>query len=152
MKRIKVALDANVPPRLVRMLESGYSGQGFEFLWVPDLVPANTEDEYWAGAFRRFGGQIVVSGDKNIAKKPHQISAFKENDLICFFCDKKWSEQDNTYKASHLIYWWPQIQLKFEESSPKDCWWVPMGIREQPFKPVKVPDHVLKTSRAKKSV
>ena len=73
------------------MLTTGFGDQGFEFIYESDFAPADAPDEHWAVAFKRFGGRIVHSADKNIAKKPHQIMAFKENGLICFFLESRWS-------------------------------------------------------------
>jgi hypothetical protein len=134
------------------MLETGFAELGYEFIHEPDFAPRTAEDEHWALAFRRFGGEIVVSADKNIAKRPHQIVAFKDNNLICFFCEKTWSQRDHTFKAAHRVYWWPRIHAHLGNCKSKDCWWVPMGIGPLEFREVKVPTHVLKTAKAQKSV
>lgn len=152
MKRVKVALDVNIPRRVVRMLQTGFGDQGYEFLHEPEFAVANAADEFWALAFKRFGGQIVLSGDKNIAKRPNQILAFKENDLICFFCESRWSEQDHIFKVAHLVYWWPRIQEHLATCQPKDCWWVPMAIHRSDFREVKLPSNVLDKARKQKSV
>src|SRR5690606_11464749 len=111
-------------------------------IWVPEFVPPRTQDESWADSFRRFGGRVVISGDKNIAKRPHQVLAFKENRFVCFFCDKNWASKDGMFKVAHLIYWWPRIQNKINESQPMDCWWVPALIQRAEFRKVEVPDGV----------
>jgi hypothetical protein len=152
VKRRKVALDANIPRRIVRMLQTGFGEQGYEFLHEPEFAPSNAEDEYWTTAFRRFGGEIIISGDKNITKRPYQITAFKDNNLICFFCEKKWSEHDHIFKAAHLVYWWPRIHAQLANCKAKDCWWVPMGIRPLDFREVRLPRHVIQTARQQKSI
>ena len=148
MKRTKVALDVCTPKRLVGMLQSGFGDQGFEFIYETQFAPATAEDQFWATAFRRFGGEIVITGDKNIAKRPHQIIAFKDNDLICFFCEGRWSEMPQAYKAAHLIYWWPRIQEKIRKSVPRDCWWIPLMIKPDPFTKVEIPTHIEAKARA----
>jgi hypothetical protein len=142
VKRIKVALDANVPQRLVRMLQSAFGDQGYEFLWEPDFAAANAKDEVWVAKFRRFGGQIAITGDRNIARRPHQIIAFMESDLIGFFFDSNWGEKDLTFKAAHLVMWWPRIQVHLANCKPQDCWWVPTILRNGAFKKVELPGHV----------
>lgn len=143
MRRTKVAIDVNIPRRAVRLLNTGFGDQGFEFIFESDFAPAPATDEFWAAAFRRFGGQIVLSGDKNIAKRPHQILAFQENDLICFFCDRRWASTDGAYKLAHLIYWWPRVQAQIDRSKPRDCWWIPMAIQaDHAFRKVEIPTHV----------
>jgi len=142
VKRTKVALDVNIPLRLVRMLNSGFQDQGFEFIWEPEFANAADPDEHWAVAFRRFGGEVVISGDKNIAKRPHQILAFQDNDLICFFCEHTWASQDMTFKCAHLLMWWTRIQAALATAKPKDCWWVPMALRDVPMRKVVLPDGI----------
>ncbi|MFN4311711.1 MAG: hypothetical protein ACK4FK_14095 [Ferrovibrio sp.] len=134
MRRVKVALDANIPERVVRMLNSGFKDTGYEFHWEPSFAPASAEDEFWAAAFQRFGGSVVITGDKNIAKRPHQIAAFRKCGLVGFFCTHKWSEFDLAYKCGHLIKWWPEMRTIIERGDKK-CWWVPGGLRGE-FKEV----------------
>jgi hypothetical protein len=137
-----VALDVNMPKRLVRLLNTGFGSQGFEFVYETEFADARDEDGFWATAFRRFGGEVVLSGDKNIAKKPHQIIAFKENELICFFCDKRWGNQDAIYQVAHMMFWWPRIQTHLDDCNARDCWWVPMAIRDEAFRKVELPANV----------
>ena len=129
MKRIKVACDANIPERAVRMLAAGFQEDGFEFIWEPEFAAANAEDEFWASSFQKFGGSVVLTGDKNIAKRPHQIAAFKQCGLICFFLGSRWAQQDLTFKAAHLIKWWPAIQAELVSANPCDCWCLPVSMR-----------------------
>jgi hypothetical protein len=129
------------------MLRSGFGDHGFEFLWEPDFAAANAPDEAWSAAFRRFGGEIVISGDKNLAKRPHQILAFMETGLVGFFLDRKWSGQDMTFKAAHLIMWWPRIQGHLAACKARDCWWVPMGLRTGDFTRVQLPTRIEASSK-----
>lgn len=121
------------------MLNTGFGTQGFEFLYEREFCSASAEDEFWAAAFARFGGAIVISADKNIAKRPHQIMAFKDNGLVCFFFESKWAQMDTAFKAAHIVYWWPRIQSRIESSKRGDCWWVPMPIAPAEFRAVQIP-------------
>ncbi|MDF1734932.1 MAG: hypothetical protein P1U37_06575 [Minwuia sp.] len=149
MRRIKVALDANIPQRTVGMLNSGFRDQGYEFHWEPSFASSSAEDEFWAAAFTRFGGQVVLTGDKNIARRPHQIAAFREHGLIGFYCARTWAQSDLAYKSAHLIRWWPTIHEMIAEAKPGDAWWVPMGLRGE-FKKVENAGTVRK--RQKKAI
>lgn len=129
------------------MLNSGFGDTGYEFVWEPEFAPASAEDEFWAVAFRRFGGAIVISGDKNIAKRPHQIAAFRENGLISFFMLHRWASQDLTFKAGHTIAWWPRIQAHLSLCKAGEAYWVPMSLRTIPFEKVVIPDAVTKKTK-----
>jgi hypothetical protein len=132
------------------MLNSGFGDTGYEFVWEPEFALPNADDEFWAVAFRRFGGEVVISGDKNIAKRPHQISAFQQNGLISFFMLKTWANQDLTFQAAHTIAWWPRIQAQLAKSREGDTYWVPMAIRNVPFVKVVLPDGITKKAAAAK--
>lgn len=152
MTRIRVALDANIPQRAVRMLQSGFGDQGFEFLWEPDFETASADDEIWIESFRRFGGHVIISGDPNIGKRPHQIVAVKSNNIVSFFIQKQWSRKDLVFKAAHLIHWWPRIQDQYFKSSPRDAWWVPATLgAKSGFKKIELPKDVEEAARRSSS-
>lgn len=139
MTRILIAVDANVPVRLVRLLDAAFGDQGFRFLHEPDFESQAADDEVWAATFRRLGGAIAISADRNIAKRPHQMAAFAESELITFFLDARWHQRDMAYKAAHLILWWPRIWRHSAGCTPRDCWWVPATLAERPFKQARIP-------------
>lgn len=130
------------------MLNRGFKDTGYEFHWEPTLAPASAADEFWAEAFRRFGGTVVITGDKNIARRPHQMLAFRECGLTCFFIGSTWSSLDLTFKVAHLVRWWPVIRTYIETESPQKSWWVPGALRGE-FKEVNL-DAYVKKQAAKK--
>lgn len=118
------------------MLNSGFKSNGFEFHWEPSFAPASATDEFWATAFKRFGGTVIITGDKNIARRPHQIHAFCACDLICFFCDRHWSQQDLAYQCAHLIRWWPTVQALSKLLNRRivgGCQWV-CGVNSKKYR------------------
>jgi hypothetical protein len=144
-----VALDADIPKKAVTALKVIFGGDELDFLWVPDIVPANTEDIFWAPVFRKKGGRVIISGDKEIAKRPHQIIAFQQNELICFFMEPPWSSNYRlNAKAASLIYWWPAIATQIEKSSLGDVWQVPLGWKIGEMKSLRIPEEALKEVEA----
>lgn len=142
--KVKVAVDEDVPSRVVDALNALYGDTGYEFLYVPKIVHSGAQDEFWADAVKKQGVQIVLSADKRIASTPHKILAFKKNGLICFFMSPRWSSQSFKFKAAQLTLWWPEIAKKIKDSKPKDCWQVPMrwsGTKTD-FKELVLPDHL----------
>lgn len=119
------------------MLNSGFRDTGYEFHWEPTFAPASAPDEFWAAAFQRFGGTIAITGDKNIAKRPHQMLAFHDCGLTCFFIAQAWGGLDLTFKCAHIIRWWPDIRTQIESTSSQQSWWVPGGLRGK-FKEVNI--------------
>lgn len=147
MRRIKVAVDCNMSRRAAGMLEALYGEQGYEFVMVADLVPPGTRDEHWADVFKRFGGQVVLSGDPRIGYRPHQARAFIANGFVSFFLAAPWSELPGHVKSAHLAYWWPAIHAKILEGPAGRNWRVPCAgkravLRLAPaaLEPLVVPD------------
>lgn len=136
MKRVRVALDANLPRRLVQLLRAGFNDQGYEFMWEPDFAPSNAQDEFWLDSFARFGGEIVLTADKNIARRPHQLLAFRETKLKGYFFESRWATYDGPYKAAHLMLWWPRIAMHARFSKKGDCVWVPAPLQAKEFKQI----------------
>ncbi|MBI1252061.1 MAG: hypothetical protein GC189_11365 [Alphaproteobacteria bacterium] len=140
-----MALDANLPERLVSLLRAAFNDLGYEFMWEPDFAPANAQDEFWLDAFRRFGGEIVLSADKNIARRPHQLLAFREAKLKGFFFNRNWANHHGWYKVAHLMLWFPRIAALAKASRPGDCYWVPAQLQAKDFKPVNFA-HIVQSS------
>lgn len=147
MKR-KVAVDEDVSRRIATMLNAGYGDKGYEFVFIADLTGHGAEDEFWAERFKRFGGEIVLSADKNIAKNPYKLKAFQDNDLICFFMQPLWSNRPGHYKLAHAVYWWHWIDKYLVSCQPKDCWQVPLPLNgsDAEFKKLQVPDDVMRAA------
>lgn len=130
------------------MLRGGFGDTGYEFHWEPDFASASAEDEFWASAFQRFGGNVVITADKNIARRPHQMLAFQQCGLQCFFIGSTWSRLDMAFKAAHMMRWWPVIRTHIETEPPTRSWWVPGELRGE-FREVKL-DAYIRSQQAKR--
>jgi hypothetical protein len=86
-----------MPKRLVRLLNTGFGSQGFEFVYETEFAAARDED--------------------------------------AFCVQREWINL-------LLLFWWPRIQTQIEICKPRDCWWVPMGIRDDQFRKVELPADV----------
>lgn len=139
MKRVRVALDANMPQRLVTLLRAGFQDQGYEFMWEPEFAPGNAPDEFWLDAFQRFGGEIVLTADKNIARRPHQMLAFQQAQLKGFFFTRNWSQKQMRFQAAHALFWWPRIANKARLCKSGEAFWIPAVLQDKEFKEVKWP-------------
>jgi hypothetical protein len=89
----KVTVAEDISRRVAGTLKVAYEDRGYEFIFIPDVAGYGEQDEFWAVKFRRFGGEIVLTADKNISSRPHQLRAFKDDDLICFFMAKRWTSR-----------------------------------------------------------
>lgn len=140
---MKIAIDADIPAKACSALKAVYGSEETEFIHIPSLVPANSQDEFWAQEFRKVGGRVVISADVHIARRPHQILAFQNNELTCFFMQPPWSVQRLNVKVAHLIYWWPTIEAKIDESRVGDVWQVPHTFKISDMKSLRIPDEAV---------
>jgi hypothetical protein len=134
---------ADIPRKASKALTAVYGSGELEFVYVPDIVAPGTDDGFWAERFRQLGGRITLSGDKNIAKRPHQIIAFQRNELITFFMEPPWSSAPLHAKAAHLIYWWPAISKQIDNSSVGDVWQVPYRFESGDMKSLRIPEDAI---------
>ncbi len=133
---------------MVSLLKAGFQDQGYEFFWEPEFAPAKAADEFWADAFRRFGGEIVISADKMIACRPHQIRAFEQNGLKSFFLGRRWQPTTMRYKAAHIMFWWPKIASVALTIPKGQSYWVPIELTDKKLKRAEVPDDAATKKRS----
>jgi hypothetical protein len=159
VKRLKVALDCDISPRMTTVLGELYGARGFEFVRVTEFELATADDYVWADSFKRFGGSIVLSADKKIGAKPHKALAFIENGFASFFMDRPWSGLQGHFKAAHLTFWWPFIErMVRSETVYGRCFRVPchlkagvLSLGECEIPEMKIPEEVLAQARRKRT-
>jgi hypothetical protein len=154
-----VALDFNMSPRIGDALRALFSKDGFDFTHMQELVPGPSQDDFWADAFKRFGGHVVLSGDCKIAYKPHLAIAFIDNEFLSFFPGEAWSHFGGADKAALMVHAWPRIAAAIRTQQRGTCWRIPCARRgkgalrllDDPLEPLKIPHEVLKAARAQKA-
>lgn len=163
MSKIKIAVDCDIPVRAAAVLESMYGENGFEFYHVSKLVPPASSDDFWADALKRFGGHVALSGDGQIAYRPHKALAFIDNGFISFFVASPWHHMGGPGKVAHLIFHWPFIEAKIREGQQGTCWRVPcdakrakgkiehLRLRKTDLLALEIPKHVLEAARKAKA-
>jgi hypothetical protein len=124
----KVAVDEDVSRRIADVLNAAYGDKGYEFIFIADLTGHGAEDEFWAESFQAFGGEIVLSADRTITRKPHMMRAFQDTGLISFFMQPLWSNRPGHYKLAHAMYWWHWIDKRLSSCAIGECWQVPLVI------------------------
>ena len=115
-----MAVDACISPQIAKTLETAYSASGFKFISVEDL--GGGEDEVWADSFRQFGGRLVLSGDANIGKRPHQAAAFIELGLTCYFPKSPFNHLRIFQQHAYILHNWRIISDHFQKHSSPGCW------------------------------
>ena len=154
MSKIKVAIDENLSPKLAKSLQEMYGHLGYDFMHVKEI--GGGKDEIWAETFNRFGGQLIVSGDINIAKRPHQQAAFVGHGFVCFFPQGHFVQLRPEFQVAYLMHAWKCIHNKLSHIVCGSCWQMPVVYREnklsisdREFKEMKVPESILNDCRKK---
>jgi PIN like domain len=151
----KVAVDRCLPLRFAGMLTALYGKDGYEFISVKSL--GGGPDETWADSFKRFGGEIVLSGDYKIATRPHQALAFIDNGFKCFFPGPEWQKLSILQKISYMSHHWGLLMDEIESVPQGSCWRMEINFRSEHLtlsKPLvlqrlEIPQAVLDQVRAK---
>jgi hypothetical protein len=146
---LKIRADEHVSPKIVRAVQSLVLSAGWEISHVRDLHSARTADETWIPQFALEGGEVILSADRKMLARPHQLAAIAESGLICVFFSTQWAQAKRHEQAAQILHWWPCIEKTLIESKPKDCWKVPSGYGEG--KLVKIAVNFEKAAKANKS-
>ena len=122
---MKIRVDENISRRIVWVIRDLAIRDGWELSHVRDVHERRTADETWIPRFAQEGGFALISGDRKIRARPHQIAAIRESGLVCIFLSPDWATAQRTIQAASLLYWWKKIESKLLEAQPGECWLVP---------------------------
>lgn len=115
---------------------------------VRDHNAARTADETWIPRFVAEGGRVILSADRKIMARPHQLKALIDGGLIGVFLPAKWAESRGHAQAAHLLWWWPKIEAAIRLSGAGQCWRVPPDFGEGALEEIRInlPDMRMKGS------
>lgn len=110
-----VGVDANISPKVMRALQSLYAEHSFMRVGVG---PA-TSDAPWISAFAESGGEALLTLDKRILSRPHEVQALHESALLtCVFDFGKMT--DFKMQALAIVEYWQYLEPVWADStSPK---------------------------------
>ncbi|MDZ4803000.1 MAG: hypothetical protein SGI92_32985 [Bryobacteraceae bacterium] len=86
---MKFFFDNNLSPKLARSLDVLVEPE-HRVTHLKECFAANTPDTVWMGALAGEAGWVIVSGDLQIRKNPHEIKAWQEAGHTTFFLKKGW--------------------------------------------------------------
>ncbi|HMK88936.1 MAG TPA: hypothetical protein VK446_04790 [Methylocystis sp.] len=135
---MKIRADEHISPKLIRAVQSIALSVGWELTHVRDFNSARTADETWIPRFVAEGGQAILSADRKIMARPHQLNALIDGRLIGVFLPSKWAEARGHAQAAHLLWWWPRIEAAISSSKVGQCWRVPYDFGEGAVEEIKI--------------
>jgi hypothetical protein len=127
---LKLRADEHIAPKIVRAIQSLVLPDGWELTHVRDLHKARTADETWVPQFVSEKGRGILSADRKMLARPHQIRAIKDGELIGVFFSHEFAEAKRHQQAALVLWWWPKIQTAFTLSAEGTCWRVPYDFTE----------------------
>lgn len=110
-----VGVDANISPKVMRALQSLYPSHDFVRVGVG---PANS-DAPWISAFADAGGEALLTLDKRILSRPHEVEALHGSGLLtCVFDFGKMT--DFRMQASAILEYWQYLEPVWaDRTAPK---------------------------------
>lgn len=115
---MKVFVDNNLPPALARGLHALFE-PNHQVICHRDKFPnSHRLDEEWIPALGSEGGWVVLSGDRNIAKKRPQRELFMRAQLVGFFPRSGVMDLPLHRKAARILMVWPDMENLARLSRP----------------------------------
>jgi hypothetical protein len=127
---MKIRADEHVSPKIIRAVQSLILSKGWDLSHVRDHNAPRTADETWVPRFKIEGGEGILSADRKMLARPHQLAAIRDAGLVGVFLSPQWAEAKRHAQAANLLWWWPRIEAAFKTSQPGQCWRVPYEFGE----------------------
>jgi PIN like domain len=136
---LKIAFDEHIPPAVARVFlalaaerQLRRATGNFTIHSARDYAPKPTDLDYvkgsdvpWVTRFARDGVKVIISGDVNMRRLPHEKLALYQNNFIVFFFETQWNEWLFFRKSALLLFWWPKIVDKIRTGKPRTFWIIP---------------------------
>lgn len=88
---MKFFFDNNLSPKLARSLDVLVQPE-HRVIHLKERFAADTADEVWMRALAGESDWVIISGDLQIRKNPHEIKAWQEAGHTTFFLKKGWTD------------------------------------------------------------
>lgn len=125
---MKIIGDEHMSPRIVRAVSDLALKRGWSIEHVIGSSYQSRADEDWVSAFANSGGNVFLSADRQMLKRPALISKISELNLIGIYLPSDWAQSKRHLQAAHILYWWPKIEATLETCAPGTAWNVPKGF------------------------
>jgi hypothetical protein len=106
---LKLLLDENLPPAFARSLDALSAHEAVSVAHVRDFFGAGTSDTKWIREVGEDGGWAIVSGDRRMLTREHELLALRQWRLTTFILAAGWKNMKFWDRAWLLVRWWPQV-------------------------------------------
>lgn len=140
---MKVAFDEHIPPALARALQALADAGDLEdvqFCSARDYAPKSKPDTDvpWIQAFAADGGNVLISGERQMRAIPEVHAGIRETGVVSFYVPPSWNHFDMARRVAFILAWWGRIVAKAKDSQPGDAWIIPLAWGASAFRRVKV--------------
>ncbi|MGE0719334.1 MAG: hypothetical protein AB7P02_28080 [Alphaproteobacteria bacterium] len=125
---MKIRADEHVSPKIVAAIRSLVLSADWDLSHVRDHNAPRTADETWVPRFIAEGGRGILTADRKMMARPHELAAIVDGGLVAVFLPAQWAEARGHQQAAHILWWWPRIEAAFRNSQPRQCWRVPFSF------------------------
>lgn len=101
--------DNNLSPYYARALDVLIRPQGDSATHLRDKFPQNADDIDWIKTLGAEGQWVIISGDPDITRVPHEKAAWLQSGLTAFFFHKQFQNLVFWDQIAKLIQRWPLI-------------------------------------------
>jgi len=101
-------IDNNLPPKVARALHCLLEPQ-HSVVHLKERFAADTSDVDWMRSLATESDWVIVSGDTNISRNPHEVEAWKAAGHTTFFLSPGWTHLGRFEQASKLLALFPRI-------------------------------------------
>lgn len=121
---MKVIFDACLSRHLAKALDylmQHYAEEGREYVItsVKEKFGRNDlPDTELLGKLGAEGGWVLMSGDRNIRRRPHELKAFQDAGLVGFFLGATITQRPVQKQMAHLLELWSDIEAKAVKAKP----------------------------------
>jgi hypothetical protein len=106
---MRFVLDENLPPPFARSLNALSQRDGNSVVHVRDFVGEGTSDVEWITTIATGEPSAVVSGDRRMLTRAHELQALRASGFTTFVLAAGWSGLTFWDKAWLLTRWWPTV-------------------------------------------
>ena len=105
-KKLAAAMRVLGATNIVHLQDDGFSEDAEDIEWVPKVAQR---------------GHIIVTGDKKMLSRPHELEALRVNKATAFFLCKRFVEMQRWDQAAWLFQAWPSIMQAASRALPGQC-------------------------------
>jgi hypothetical protein len=133
---MRFVLDENLPPSFSRSLHELSARDGHSVVHVRDFVGEDTVDVEWISAIATGEPSAVISGDRRMLTRAHELQALRAAGFTTFVLEVGWSGLIFWEKAWLLTRWFPTVVALATSAPPGTIFRVPHKHRPTQIRPL----------------